>query len=188
MKAIKNMMLKTQIAARRAGLRNLLLASAAFAASSVTAAPLPNGAGSLTESYQDWVVACQAQANNVTSCVMRQVQSNSQTNQNVLTVELRNSAGGKVEGALLMPFGLALAKGVVLKIDEAAAGGLAFSTCLPQGCLVPLSFDGAQVAKLKTGAVLNISATGQAQAQPVELKVSLKGFPTALNRITELTK
>ncbi len=38
-----------------------------------------------------------------------------QTNQSVLTVEFHNVAGGKLEGALLMPFGFALAKGVTLK-------------------------------------------------------------------------
>lgn len=151
------------------------------------AAPLPGGAGSLVETFQDWVVACQSQEN-TTTCVMRQVQTNTQTNQSVLTVEFRNVAGGKLEGALLMPFGLALAKGVALKIDETAVGALAFSTCMPQGCIVPVGLDAAQVAKLKTGTAITIGAAGMNPAQPVALKVSLKGFPTALNRVLELTK
>ncbi len=164
----------------------VLAVTLAFAGLAV-AAPLPGGAGSLVETFQDWVVACQSQ-DNTTACVMRQVQTNTQNNQSVLTVELRNVAGGKLEGALLMPFGLALAKGVSLKLDDAPVGALAFSTCVPQGCLVPMGLDAAQVVKMKTGTVLNIGATAINSAQPVALKVSLKGFPTALNRVVELTK
>lgn len=162
-------------------------ASLVLLAAPAAAAPLPGGAGSLVETYQDWVVACQAQEA-VTNCVIRQVQSNTQNNQVVLTVEFRSIAGGKLEGALLLPFGLALAKGVTLKIDEAPVGGLAFSTCVPQGCLVPMSLDPPQVAKLKTSAALTIGASAVNQTEPVALKVSLKGFPAAWNRVAELTK
>lgn len=175
----------SSVARRTAGV--FLLAGAALLAPSAKAAPLPGGASSLVETFQDWVVACQAQEA-TTTCVMRQVQTNTQTNQSVLTVEFRNVANGRLEGALLMPFGLALAKGVSLKIDEAAVGALTFSTCVPQGCIVPMGLDAAQVAKLKTGTALNIGATSLNPAQPVAMKVSLKGFPMALNRVLELTK
>ncbi len=110
-----------------------------------------------------------------------------QTGQRVLTAELRN-AGGKVEGVLLMPFGLDLAKGASLKIDEAAGPNLAFSTCLPQGCLAPISFDAKQVAALKAGANINVTTTALSPSQPVAFKISLKGFGAALDRITTLTK
>ena len=157
-----------------------------FAAPGV-AAPLPGGASSLVETFQDWTVACQSQEN-TTTCVMRQVQTNAQNNQNVLTLELRGVAGGKLEGVLLLPFGLALAKGVTLKIDEAAIGTLAFSTCVPQGCVVPMGLDAAQVTKVKAGTALNIGANSLSPAQPVALKASLKGFPAALSRVLDLTK
>ncbi|MDJ1157026.1 invasion associated locus B family protein [Chelatococcus sp. SYSU_G07232] len=152
------------------------------------AAPLPGGAGSLVETYQDWVVACQAQ-NNVTTCVMRQVQSNAQTGQHVLTAEFRNAADGKLEGVLLMPFGLALAQGAAAKIDENATGlTLSFSTCMPQGCIAPVSVDAATAGKLRSGTTLNVSAAALNPPQPVRFKVSLKGFSSALSRIVELTK
>lgn len=175
-------MMLSKLFASRAALTTILAV-----ASPAMAAPLPGGAGSLVETFQDWVVACQAQES-TTSCVMRQVQTNTQTNQSVLTLEFRNIAGGKLEGALLLPFGLALAKGVTLKIDDTAVGTLAFSTCVPQGCLVPMGLDAAQVAKLRSGTALNVSATGLNPAQPVALKISLKGFPVALNRVLDLTK
>lgn len=88
-----------------------------------------------------------------------------------------------------MPFGLSLAAGVTAGIDDAASGPmLAFSTCLPQGCLAPVAFAAEQVAKLRAGTALNVTAQSLSPAQPVTLKVSLKGFSAALNRIGELMK
>lgn len=92
---------------------------AAISGAPVLAAPLPGGASTLQETYQDWTVSCQNQKE-TSVCVMRQDQSSTQTGQRVLTAELRNVAGGKVEGVLLMPFGLDLAKGAALKIDDVA--------------------------------------------------------------------
>lgn len=152
----------------------------------VLAAPLPGGASTLQETYQDWTVSCQSQKE-ATICAIRQEQSSSQTGQRVLTAELRN-VGGKVDGVLLMPFGLDLAKGASLKIDEAAGPNLAFSTCLPQGCLAPVSFDAKQVAALKAGTNINITTTALSPSQPVAFKISLKGFGAALDRISALTK
>lgn len=151
------------------------------------AASLPGGASTLQETYQDWTVSCQSQ-NEATVCVMRQDQSSTQTGQRVLTAELRNTAGGKVEGVILMPFGLDLVKGVALKLDEADGPQLTFSTCLPQGCLAPVSFDAKQVAALKAGTNLNVNATALSPSQPVAFKISLKGYAAALDRIVALTK
>ncbi len=154
---------------------------------SAFAAPLPGGASTLQETFEDWTVSCQSQQE-TTVCAMRQEQSSTQTGQRVLTAELRNTEGGKVDGVILMPFGLDLAKGANLKIDEAAGPTLAFSTCLPQGCLAPVSFDAKQVAAVKGGQNLNVTTTALNQSQPVAFKISLKGFGAALDRILTLTK
>ena len=164
----------------------LIFTLATICGTSSFAAPLPGGASTLQETYQDWTVSCQNQKDN-SICMMRQEQSSTQTGQRVLIAELRNVAG-KVEGVLLMPFGLDLAKGAALKIDEAAGPNLAFSTCLPQGCLAPVNFDAKQVAALKGGNNINVTTTALSPSQPVAFKVSLKGFGAALDRITALTK
>lgn len=165
----------------------LAVAFTTFSTLSAFAAPLPGGASTLQETYEDWTVSCQSQKE-TSVCAIRQDQNSSQTGQRVLTAELRNIAGGKVEGVLLMPFGLDLAKGATLKIDEAAGPNLVFSTCLPQGCLAPISFDAKQAAALKAGSNLNVTATALSPSQPVAFKVSLKGFGAALDRIVALTK
>ncbi|MBV2142460.1 invasion associated locus B family protein [Falsochrobactrum sp. TDYN1] len=151
------------------------------------AAPLPGGASTLQETYQDWTVTCQTQ-NASSVCAMRQDQNSTQTGQRVLTVEFRNVDGGKIDGVLLMPFGLDLAKGASLKIDDATGPDLAFSTCLPQGCLTPVTFDAKQVTALKAGTDLNVTTTALSPSQPVAFKVSLKGFGAAFDRIVALTK
>ncbi|MCJ8236706.1 invasion associated locus B family protein [Peteryoungia algae] len=171
----------------RIGLSTLTIFMATFSAIGTHAAPLPGGAGSLTENYQDWVVACQAQ-NNATACVMRQVQSNSQTGQTILTAEFRAVDGDALEGALLLPFGLVLSQGVAVKIDETEAWPLSFSTCLPQGCLALISFDASRIASLKAGTALNLTVSAISPLQPIAFKISLKGFTNALGRIAELSK
>lgn len=162
------------------------LTLAALSSVPAFAAPLPGGANTLQEIYQDWTVSCQLQKE-TTVCAIRQDQNSSQTGQRVLTAELRNVAG-KVDGVLLLPFGLDLAKGATLKIDETAGPNLTYSTCLPQGCLAPISFDANQVAALKAATNLNVTATALSPSQAVAFKVSLKGFGAALDRIVALTK
>ncbi|MBC2884470.1 invasion associated locus B family protein [Ochrobactrum sp. CM-21-5] len=173
-------------------MKNYRMISLAFAFSAISsmsafAAPLPGGASTLQETYQDWTVSCQSQKDTAV-CAMRQDQSSSETGQRVLTVELRNIAGGKAEGVILMPFGLDLAKGAALKIDDAAGPNLTFSTCMPQGCLAPVNFDAKQVAALKAGSNLNVATTALSPSQAVAFKISLKGFGSAMDRIIALTK
>ncbi|MCJ9669945.1 MULTISPECIES: invasion associated locus B family protein [unclassified Neorhizobium] len=167
---------------------SLLAAALAFVSCTATAAPLPGGASSLVETYDDWSVVCQMQAN-APSCLVRQVQTNNQTKQTVLAVEIGKSADGKFRGTLVLPLGLALPQGAQLKIDDAALGNtLPFSTCLPQGCVVPLAFEADTIAKLRAGKALNVTVSAASPAQPLALAVSLKGLAGALNRIADLTK
>lgn len=165
----------------------LALALTAVAATPAMAAPLPGGATTLQETYDDWTVSCQTADKNAV-CAMRQIQSNSKTGQRVLLAELKNSAKGGSEGILLLPFGLDLAKGVTDKIDEKDGSQRQFSTCLPQGCLVPVTFTDKQIATLSTGKSLHIQATSLEPSQPVDFTVSLKGFGAAYNRMTTLIK
>lgn len=152
-------------------------------ATTVAAAPLPNGASTLTETYQDWTVSCQS-VKDQTNCVMSQLQSSPETRQRVLTVELRN-VGGKAEGVVVMPFGLDLSKGATAKIAGTALAPLRFSTCLPQGCLAPVAWDSEM---FKSADNLDLTATALSPSQPVAFEISLKGFSAAFERIVALSK
>jgi invasion protein IalB len=149
-------------------------------------AQLPAGAQTVSETYQDWQMIC-TQQQGVKRCVVSQQQSDAKSSQRVLTVELRPE-GDKAEGVLALPFGLALDKGVALKIGEADLGSaLRFSTCLPQGCIVPLSFDAKTLAAFRKASAVAVNAVG-INDQPAALSISLKGFGPALDRAAALAR
>lgn len=154
----------------------------------VPAAQLPGGAGSFIEPHGDWTVACRGQ-NGLVGCVVSQVQADPQTGKPMLSAEFRALPQGVVEGALLLPFGMALAKGVTL-VAEGWPKPLRFSysTCLPGGCIVPVRLDTPTAAALDGGKSLTVTAVQLSTADEVPMRVSLDGFSAALARAAELSK
>lgn len=147
---------------------------------------LPGGASSLNETHGDWTVACVLQGE-AKRCAVSQQQADPQSRQRMLAMELTLAADGKVEGALVLPFGLALGKGVTLGVDEAKPlPALAFRTCLPAGCIAPLSFSPDMLAVLRKGKQLKLEVVADG-GNPVPLSVSLAGLAGALDRLVALT-
>lgn len=150
------------------------------------ASTLPGGASALTETYQDWQVACsQQEAGKRCALSQNQVQQNGQR---VLAIELGAPTENAVSGVVVLPFGLSLAAGAVLQIDDRpAAEALPFRTCLPVGCVVPVTFDLDTVALLRAGVTLKVITTSDA-GQQTPFTVSLKGFVAALDRVAALAR
>jgi invasion protein IalB len=148
---------------------------------------LPGGATSLQETYDDWAVVCATQQSG-RSCAMQQEQRAQQTGQRVLAVELR-PAGTGAEGAMVLPFGLALQSGASVQVDEGTAGAaMSFSTCLPAGCVVPVKFDSKMLDGLRKGTALKIKVMPEGGGDAIQLSVSLKGFSAAFDRTAALLK
>jgi invasion protein IalB len=151
---------------------------------------LPGGAASLRETHGDWAVACAVQTQNskkTKSCVLSQEQFAKETRQRVVAIELKPTAGG-VKGMLVLPFGLALDKGVTYQLDEGQPGTVQrFRTCLPAGCLVAIDFDARVANSLKSAKVLRIKAVADG-GQDTAFSISLKGFPGAFDRTVALMK
>jgi invasion protein IalB len=161
---------------------------AMFSASAQNAAPsLPGGATSLREAYGDWVVQCAVpQTGKV--CAMQQELTVQQSGQRVLAVEVQ-PAGTGATGTLVLPFGIALAKGATIQIDDGAVSvPMGFRTCLPAGCVVPVSFDAATLAKLRKATALKIKVSPDGGGEDSQWSVSLKGFATAYDRTAALLK
>lgn len=153
-----------------------------------SAVSLPNGAASINEVYGDWTVNC-AIADNRKRCGFSQEQGNSQTGQRLFAIELQPPANGQTNGVLLLPFGLKLDDGVKLKLDDQILGqGARFSTCVPSGCLVPISFPTVATDAMKKAGKLIISATREGGGETPTLTISLNGFTTAMSRVAELAK
>jgi invasion protein IalB len=158
-----------------------------LAAHAQQAPTLPGGATSLNETHGDWTVACIAQDNNK-RCTLSQQQVDAQSRQRMLAIELGRVTDGHTQGALVLPFGLALEKGVVLRVDEdKPLPALAFRTCLPAGCVVPVSFDNAMITALREGKQLQLEAVADG-GKPVSFSISLAGLAGALDRLAELGK
>jgi invasion protein IalB len=164
-----------------------LLAPAIGEALAQEQATLPGGASSLQETYNDWIVNCvQRQGRH---CLL-QHQQNQENGQRLLAIEVVAGADGKTAtGALVLPFGLALDAGVALQVDDKPSEApLRFSTCLSAGCVVPLNFDGAFLAALRTGTTLKMMAKAVNTNEAISLSASLKGFSAAFDRVTVLMK
>lgn len=173
---------------RRASGAALAFALVMGSASLVAAQGLPGGATSLNETHGDWTVACVAPEGAV-RCAMTQAQVSGENRQRVLAIELAAAeAGNATNGVLVLPFGLRLDAGVRLAVDEAAAlEPLRFSTCLPAGCVVPLTFDAAMVTVLKSATAVAVNVTASDNGQEMAFSISLAGFASALARLTELS-
>lgn len=147
---------------------------------------LPGGASALNETYQDWLVSC-ATRDSAKRCALSQNQVQ-QNGQRVLAIELNSPVADVVEAILVLPFGLALEQGVTLSIDDQPLPlALRFRTCLPAGCIAPVSFDLSTLKALKAGAVLGVATVADGN-QPQLFSISLKGFAAALDRLDGLTQ
>jgi invasion protein IalB len=174
---------------------NIITSLALCAAVGVTAWPvvaqpspatLPGGASSLQETHQDWQVGCALQATGK-RCVLSQIQAQ-QNGQRILTLELNTPVGTAISGTLVLPFGLAFAKGAAIQLDDKPIGQpLAFRTCLPGGCLVPVNFDTATVTALRTGAAMKVKTMAD-DGKDMMFSISLRGFGPALDRVAALAR
>ncbi|MDR2309370.1 MAG: invasion associated locus B family protein [Brucellaceae bacterium] len=155
-----------------------------------SAAGLPGGASSLTETYGNWTVTCLVQKqgeNQKVLCSMSQQQVDDKR-QRALAVEISPSDKNSAAGAFVLPFGLKLASGATLQLDETPADQpLAFTTCLPAGCIVPVNLDAAKADALGKGKNLFVLAQAM-DGNQIKLNVPLDGFAAALKRTRELLK
>lgn len=148
------------------------------------AAQLPNGASSIIETYGDWIVRCVLE-NGVKLCTLSQTQNTKDTGQRIFAIELlpRN---GKTEGNILMPFGLELNAGASLKLDGKDLEQERFSTCAPQGCLLPVSFPSVVTDAMGRAKTLTVAAQNVNGGQAVIFNAPLNGFAAALDRTIQL--
>jgi invasion protein IalB len=104
-----------------------------------------------------------------------------------VSVELATPTIDRVEGMLLLPFGLQLANGIQIVVDGNDLGDRQpFLTCIATGCLVPVVFDASQVSRLRAGTEMTLSGITAGTNEPMELAISLMGFSRAANRSVEL--
>ena len=165
----------------------VLAALAVLSSGSAASAQDAPGPSSLRETYQDWAVSCAGQGQ-ARRCAFSQQQRQS-NGQRVLAIELVPARDGTLAGTLLLPFGLALDRGVTLGLDQAAPGApLPFKTCLAAGCIVPVSFTAAMARTFRGGTGLKLNMIASDTGRPIAFSLSLKGFGPALDRTSALLR
>lgn len=143
----------------------------------------------LSETFGDWMVNCQAAADTKKRvCQMTQEQVDGKTGQRVLMIALGapDTKTGVASSTLVLPFGLDFSKGVQIRVDDTNLAQAGISTCLPQGCIAPLTLDSKALATLAKGkqAVINMAAFNG--GKDVTGNLSLKGFSAASARLAAL--
>lgn len=145
---------------------------------------LPRGASAISETYGDWIVKCLVDGG-TKLCTLGQTQSSKDTNQQIFAIELI-PRDGKAEGNMLMPFGLKLDAGAVVKLDGKDLEQTRFSTCTTQGCLLPVSFPTAVTDAMSRAKTMTVAAQNLNTGQAVVFTVPLNGFAAALERTIQL--
>ena len=151
----------------------------------------------LSETYQDWVVEC-ATAQTAQKegekragrrvCQISQMLLQANSRERVLTIAFVVPSDGKggLSGSIVAPFGLDLQSGIKLRVEKETLLNGSFKTCLPQGCLAPLTADDKVERALRASAKLLVEMTAADTGQRVDLTVSLKGFSQSLDRLKTL--
>lgn len=145
---------------------------------------LPKGASAISETYGDWIVKCLLDGG-AKLCTLSQTQVSKETNQQIFAIELL-PRDGKAEGNILMPFGLKLDTGAVVKLDGKDLQQARFSTCTAQGCLLPVSFPTVVTDTMSKAKTLTVAAQNINNGQAVVFNVPLNGFAAALERTIQL--
>lgn len=133
------------------------------------------------QAFGDWVARCSpiegAVRANAQRCVLTQTQALSRDGEVVgrlLEVTLSPLSGGRVMVGALLPLGIALPRGVALKVDETEQMMMTVQRCTNAGCEAALIVDDSTAALIMAGQQMRI-AFGVGADKTATVVVSLLG-------------
>lgn len=155
----------------------------------VHAAGLPNGATSLSESYNAWKVNCAAVKAGETStvrCSIRQSLINQKTRRPVFTIILSVQADESVKGEVIVPLGISLKDGAQMQIDDGPkTDPYTYATCIRRGCLVQFEWNKKTLTSMQSRKIMNVFAKAM-NGKELKFGVQLQGLDKALTRVEQL--
>jgi invasion protein IalB len=165
----------------------LLLTGAGFGVWSLMShTPSSLGAGGPTTAsfgFDAWLVRCQTVKADV-GCGMSQQILDQRSRQPVLQLILGRAPSGKGHQLVaVMPLGVTVPPGIAIQIGETKRN-VAFTQCLPGGCVAPLPVDDAFLRVLKSGKDGRVGVVDR-RGQTVAVPFSLKGFVGAFDKMEE---
>ena len=108
-----------------------------------------------TESFQDWEVRCQSNAEGPTPCAMM---------------------------SFFVPLGVRLAAGLQLSVDNGEPIQFPYQVCQEQGCRADVPIEPAMLQQLRSGSTATLSMIDP-RGERLDLDISLTGFTDASTRI-----
>lgn len=131
-----------------------------------------------------WLISCSNQANpDELLCEFSQSLIVSQGNQRLATASFTRVAGQDVTQAVLtVPFGVSLADGVAVSVDDNAVATLQYDSCDGQGCYASGAVDDAWLGAMRAGNQLTATVKGR-DGRDIALTFQLTGFSKAENML-----
>lgn len=135
--------------------------------------------------HQDWQSLCELREEN-TICQISQTLQLEKDGQVDFTVRITLAKkAGKVFMEVALPLGLDLPGGIALQVDESNEINLPFNTCVAQGCAVVVETKEEFLNQLRKGTILKVAFRPFGQTQSVLLNVSLRGFTSAIQVLSD---
>lgn len=162
----------------RAALSGLILLAAVTPALAAERKPAP-GTG-----FGDWQVECEKAADGQSRCFLTQTQLLKDSNVRLLKMSL-GYIGAKGEPVLvaLLPLGLDLRAGVVMRLDDGGEAPLPFQQCVQDGCIASARLDAKGLTAFMKAKTLRLGVMPYAGAQSVTMVISLKGVAAGLEAL-----
>jgi invasion protein IalB len=159
----------------------LVLGGVAFVAWNFASPAVSEMPTAATFGFQDWLVRCQAVKNDV-GCGMSQQILDQRARQPILQLHLaRAPSGNGHQLVVVLPLGVSVPGGIVLQAGDAKRN-VAFTQCLPGGCVAPLAVDEALIDILKSAKDGRVGVADRA-GKTVAVPFSLKGFAAAFEKM-----
>jgi len=143
------------------------------------------GGGPSTASFgfDAWLVRCQAVKEDV-GCGISQQILDQRSRQPILQLILGRAPSGKGhQFVIVMPLGVTVPPGIAIQIGDTKRT-VAFTQCLPGGCVAPLPVDDAFLDVLKSNTEGRVGVVDR-RGQTVAVPFSLKGFVGAFDKMEE---
>ena len=134
--------------------------------------------------FGDWQVECETAADGKPHCFLVQTQLLKENNARLLKMSV-GYIGPKGEPVLvaLLPLGIDLRAGVVMKLDEGGEAPMTLQQCTQDGCVASKVLDAKELAAFTKAQTLRLGMLPYAGKQSVTMMVSLKGISAGLNAL-----
>lgn len=136
-----------------------------------------------TESFQDWEVRCQRNAEGPSPCAMSQLITQPDSDQPLMQVILDYPP--QIDDPVMsffVPLGVRLAPGLQFSVDNGEPIQFPYQICQEQGCRADVPIESSMLQQLRSGNTATLSMISP-RGERMDIDISLIGFTDASTRI-----